>query len=153
LHLPPIPIGAGQRTRVQTPGFQPAERTQLHGFDDKRRELLRVVEPGEDVRATIASLRGAEGPPDFASVARCRTLAAMGEFALELCIFRTDVTAVRRSVELAWTAAATARYLRSIFRPEDEWCFLFFEASSAAAVGAVADRAGLCARVVEAAAW
>jgi hypothetical protein len=38
--------------------------------------------------------------------------------------------------------------------PEDETCFLFFEASSAAAVGEVAARAGLDAeRVVEAAAW
>jgi uncharacterized protein DUF4242 len=79
----------------------------------------------------------------------------MVEFALELYVSRTDTTAVRRTVELARTAAegTTVRYLRSIFMPEDETCFLFFEAPSAAAVGEVAGRAGLRARVVEAAAW
>jgi hypothetical protein len=79
----------------------------------------------------------------------------MVEFALELYVSRTDTTAVRRNVELARTAAkgTRVRYLRSIFMPDDETCFLFFEASSAAAVGEVAERAGLGARVVEAAAW
>ena len=78
----------------------------------------------------------------------------MVEFALELYVSRTDASAVRRNVELARAAAegTTARYLRSIFMPEDETCFLFFEAASAAAVGEVADRAGLDARIVEAAA-
>ena len=82
-------------------------------------------------------------------------VAAMAEFALELYVSRTDATAARRNAELARTAAegTTVRYLRSIFMPEDETCFLFFEASSAAAVVDVADRAGLCARVVKAAAW
>jgi hypothetical protein len=76
------------------------------------------------------------------------------EFALELYVSRTDASAVRRNVELARTATerTTVRYLRSIFMPEDETCFLFFEAASAAAVGEVADRAGLDARIVEAAA-
>jgi hypothetical protein len=77
----------------------------------------------------------------------------MVEFALELYVSRTDTAAVGRNVERARRAAAgtTVRYLRSILLPEDETCFLFFEASSAAALGEVADRAGLCARVVKAA--
>ena len=80
----------------------------------------------------------------------------MVEFAVELYVSRTDPAAARRNAELARTAAegTAVRYLRSIFMPEDETCFLFFEAASAAAVGEVADRAGFRAeRVVEAAAW
>jgi len=80
----------------------------------------------------------------------------MVEFALELYVSRTDTAAVQRNAELARTAAegTSVLYLRSIFMPEDETCFLFFEASSAADVGEVAARAGLDAeRVVEAAAW
>ena len=43
------------------------------------------------------------------------------------------------------------RYLRSIFMPEDETCFLLFEASTLDAVRAASDRAALeCLRIVEA---
>jgi hypothetical protein len=75
-------------------------------------------------------------------------------FALELHVSRTDTTAVGANVELASTAAEgrLMSYRRSNVVPEDDMCFLIVEASSAATVGEVADRAGLSARVVEAAA-
>jgi hypothetical protein len=75
-------------------------------------------------------------------------------FALELHVSRTDTTAVGANVEPARTAAEgrLMSYRRSNFMPEDDMCVLIVEASSTAAVGEIANRAGLSARVVEAAA-
>lgn len=74
----------------------------------------------------------------------------MAEFLVELYVSRsgrdTVALAERRAREAA--AALTAegapvRFLRSIFVPEDETCFLLFEARSADAVHQAARRAGL----------
>jgi hypothetical protein len=143
---------------------------ELAAVGQSNTEIARTLRLAEDGRSpSLARLREARRPlanaartprPKLGFFSRFRThgprptLAAMVEFALELYVSRTDATAVRRNVELARTAAegTSVRYLRSIFMPEDETCFLFFEASSAAAVGEIADLAGLSARVVEAAA-
>lgn len=74
----------------------------------------------------------------------------MAEFLVELYVSRTDEAAVERDAERARLAAeeltregTPVRYLRSIFVPEDETCFLLFEAGSAEAVREAAQRAAL----------
>ena len=74
----------------------------------------------------------------------------MNEYLVELYVARTDAGAVERSAERLRLAAeeqtrlgTPVRYLRSIFVPEDETCFLLLEAGSAAAARDVATLAGL----------
>jgi hypothetical protein len=74
----------------------------------------------------------------------------MPEFLVELYVPRADAGSTRRRAERARRAAeelsnqgTSVRYLRSIFVPDDETCFHLYRASSAAAVRAVASRAGL----------
>jgi hypothetical protein len=72
------------------------------------------------------------------------------EFLVELYVSRTDAAAVargadgsRRAAEELTREGTPVRYLRSIFVPEDETCFLLYEAVSADAVREVARRAAL----------
>jgi hypothetical protein len=71
----------------------------------------------------------------------------VNEYLLELYVSRTDDHAVEQSVErmrLALEQQGTpVRYLRSIFVPDDETCYLLFEAASAEAVREAALLAGL----------
>jgi hypothetical protein len=72
------------------------------------------------------------------------------EFLLELYVSRMDGAAVESSADRSRLAAeeltregTPVRYLRSIFVPADETCFLFYEATSADAVREAARRAAL----------
>ena len=74
----------------------------------------------------------------------------MPEFLVELYVSRAEAASTGPCAEQARRAAqelsnqgTSVRYLRSIFVPEDETCFHLYNASSAAAVRAVASRAGL----------
>jgi hypothetical protein len=74
----------------------------------------------------------------------------MTEYLLELYVARADAVAVeqgaarvRRAAEEHTREGAHVRYLRSIFVPDDETCYLIFEAGSADAVREVARRASL----------
>ena len=74
----------------------------------------------------------------------------MPEFLVELYVSQTDDNAVVRDATDAHAASVEltregtpVRYLRSIFVPEDETCFLLYEAGSADAVRQAALRAGL----------
>lgn len=74
----------------------------------------------------------------------------MAEFLLELYVPRTETATVAARAESARLAAeelaqqgSTVRYVRSIFVPEDETCFLLYEADSADAVREAAQRAAL----------
>lgn len=74
----------------------------------------------------------------------------MAEFLLELYVARTDGAGVNDRAESARLAAeeltregTPVRYVRSIFVPEDETCFFLYEAASADAVRAAAQRADL----------
>ena len=74
----------------------------------------------------------------------------MAQFLGELYLSRGDAAAVERNAERARLAAreltregVPVRYLRSIFVPEDETCFVLIEARSAEAAGEAARRAGL----------
>ena len=74
----------------------------------------------------------------------------MAEYLLELYVSRSDAAAVRRESERARRAAhelagegTPVHYLRSIFVPEDETCFLLYQAESIDAVRLAAGRAGL----------
>jgi hypothetical protein len=74
----------------------------------------------------------------------------MTEYLLELYVARADAVAVERGSERVRRAAeehtregTPVRYLRSIFVPDDETCFVIFEAGSAEAVREVARRAAL----------
>jgi len=65
----------------------------------------------------------------------------MTEFLVEFYLSRTDAAAFDRSVRRARLAAeeqtrhgTLVRYLRSMYLPEDETCFLLYEAESAEAV-------------------
>ncbi len=65
----------------------------------------------------------------------------MAEFLVELYMSRTDPAAIARIAERARLAAekqtglgTPVSYLHSIFVPEDETCFLLYEAASADAV-------------------
>jgi hypothetical protein len=72
------------------------------------------------------------------------------EYLLELYVARANAVAIDQDAQRVRLAAeehtrqgTPVRYLRSIFVPEDETCFLIFEAASADAVKAVAERASL----------
>ena len=74
----------------------------------------------------------------------------MAEFLIELYLSRGDSDAVERNAERASLAAreltregTPVRYLRSIFVPEDETCFVLYEAASAEFVDVAARRAAL----------
>jgi Protein of unknown function (DUF4242) len=74
----------------------------------------------------------------------------MAEFLLELYVSGSDCGAVARRAGRAGLAAehlrrdgASIRYLRSMFVPEDETCFLVYEAGSASDVRRAARLAGL----------
>jgi Nickel responsive protein SCO4226-like len=74
----------------------------------------------------------------------------MPEYLLELYVARADALAVeqdaarvRRAAEEYSREGTPVRYLRSIFVPDDETCFLIFEAPSAEAVREVARRASV----------
>jgi hypothetical protein len=74
----------------------------------------------------------------------------MAEFLVELYVARADTSAVERGADRARRAAeeltaegTPVRFLRSIFVPEDETCFLLCEAASADTVREVARRAAL----------
>ena len=64
----------------------------------------------------------------------------MSEFLVEFYLSRTDAAALGRSVRRARLAAeeqtrkgTPVRYLRSMYLPDDETCFLLYEADSAEA--------------------
>jgi hypothetical protein len=72
------------------------------------------------------------------------------EFLVELYVSRTDHAAAERDAESARRGAeeltqegTPVRCVQSIFVPEDETCFLHFEASSADAVREAGRRAAL----------
>ena len=72
---------------------------------------------------------------------RARNVALAMEFLVELYVSTTDADAVKRLVESARTAAeqqtgrgVPVRHLRSIFVPEEETCFMFYDAPSRDAV-------------------
>jgi hypothetical protein len=72
------------------------------------------------------------------------------EFLVELYVSRADEAAVQRGAQRSRLAAeqltregTPVRYLRSIFVPEDETCFLLYEAASPDAVREAARRAEL----------
>jgi hypothetical protein len=74
----------------------------------------------------------------------------MPEFVVELYIARTDAAAMRGAARRARLAAeeltvlgTAVRYMRSIFVPEDETCFLLYEAASPDAVRVAVARAHL----------
>lgn len=73
----------------------------------------------------------------------------MAEFLVELYISRTNeqraesVGRARLAAEELTRAGTPVRYLRSIFIPRDETCFLLFEAASAEHVRDAARRAEL----------
>lgn len=74
----------------------------------------------------------------------------MAEFLVELYVGRTDAAAVESGAERARLGAAEltdegvpVRLVRPIFVPDDETCFLLYEAPSEEAVRAAALRAAL----------
>jgi hypothetical protein len=74
----------------------------------------------------------------------------MPEFMLELYAPRGDLAAVRATAARAHAAAdeltragTPVRYVRSIFVPDDETCFLLFEADASGAIHEAAARARL----------
>jgi hypothetical protein len=82
----------------------------------------------------------------------------MAEFLVELFVSRSNAAAVegdgaraRLSAEELTREGTPVRYVRSIFVPEDETCFLVYEARSSEAVCAAVKRACLpFERVIEA---
>jgi len=73
----------------------------------------------------------------------------MGKYIVELYVARGDEPALERGVELTRRAAerltcagTPVRHLRSLFVPEDETCYLLFEARHAAAAQEAAGAAG-----------
>jgi len=84
----------------------------------------------------------------------------VGKYLVELYLPRTGSGGLPRAAAARARAAAEelagdgtpVRYLRSIFVPGDELCFLLYEGPSAEAVGEAARRAGITfERIVEAA--
>ena len=74
----------------------------------------------------------------------------MAEFMVELYVSRGDAEAIKRAAQCARITAeqlsregARVRYVRSIFVPEDETCFLLVEAETAEAVHEAANRAAV----------
>jgi hypothetical protein len=55
----------------------------------------------------------------------------------------STIARVRSAADDASAAGEAVRYLRSIFIPDDELCYLLFEAESVEAVTAVTARAGV----------
>jgi hypothetical protein len=75
---------------------------------------------------------------------------AMAEFLVELFVPLQQLMTVQARLEAASEAAEevsregnVARYVRSIVMPEDETCFLLYEATSIEAVRAAVERVGL----------
>jgi len=71
----------------------------------------------------------------------------MSEFLVEFYLSRTDAAARGRSVRRARLAAekqtrqgTPVRYLRSMYLPDEETCFLLYEAESAEAIRAILAR-------------
>jgi Nickel responsive protein SCO4226-like len=88
--------------------------------------------------------------PHESNLVDSQELTAVAESLIETYVARTDTDAVGRGGELARAAAeellregTAIRYLRSIFVPEDETCFLVYEAGSADDVRRAATLAGL----------
>jgi Protein of unknown function (DUF4242) len=70
----------------------------------------------------------------------------MPEFLVELYLPRMDAAVLERAragAELLTREGTPVHYVRSIFVPEDETCFLIYEAASPEAVRAAAGRAAL----------
>ncbi|MEJ7791881.1 MAG: nickel-binding protein [Gaiellaceae bacterium] len=74
----------------------------------------------------------------------------MAEFLVELYVARTDAAGAERNGKSARRAAeeltregVEVQYVRSIFVPDDETCYLLFEARSADVVREAARRADL----------
>jgi hypothetical protein len=74
----------------------------------------------------------------------------VSEYLVELYVSRADACAIERDAERVRQAAEEqtrrgipVRFLRSIFVPDDETCFLLIEASSAEAVRDAAELAAL----------
>jgi len=74
----------------------------------------------------------------------------VAEFLVELYVSRADAGAIERGAQRSRLAAdeltregTPVSYLRSIFVPEDETCFLLYEAASVDAVREAARRAEL----------
>jgi hypothetical protein len=74
----------------------------------------------------------------------------VAEFLVEVFVQRDDGAAVERNAQHARVAAEEmtrerrpVRYLQSIFGPDDETCFLLYEADSIDAVREAAQRAGV----------
>ena len=74
----------------------------------------------------------------------------MAEYLVELYLSRGEADAVERHAERTRLAAreltregTPVRFLRSIFVPEDETCFVLLQADAAEAAGEAARRAGL----------
>lgn len=70
----------------------------------------------------------------------------MAEFLVEVYVAHDDRSAAQhigRAVQAAADPTDGAQCLRSIFVPEDETCFLLYEAPSAIAVADAVRRAGL----------
>jgi hypothetical protein len=74
----------------------------------------------------------------------------MGKYIVELYVARSDRAALERGIELMRRAAdrltgagTPVRHLRSLFVPEDETCYVLFEAVAAAAAQEAARAAGL----------
>ena len=86
----------------------------------------------------------------FGGSRRPRTVAHVAEFLVEMYVSRTDAGAVERGTGRTRVSATRlsaegtpVRYLRSLFVPDDETCFLLYEAASAEAVRETVRRAGL----------
>ena len=69
----------------------------------------------------------------------------MTQFVIELYVAPAETGAVERRLAAmdATGEGAPARYLHSMYVPEDETCFLIYEGDSADVVRAAAQRAGL----------
>ena len=74
----------------------------------------------------------------------------MAEYLVEVYVSRSDAAGAEQGAERARVAAeqlrregAAVRYVRSIFVPEDETCFLLYEANSVEDVEEAARRAAL----------
>jgi hypothetical protein len=90
------------------------------------------------------------GFPVFHAGEGRRSVGHVAEFVIELYVARGDTAAVGRNAQRTRRAArdltregTPVRYLRSIFVPEDETCFVLLQAGSAEAAHEAARRAAL----------